>query len=155
MTASEEERFKAWFHQATGHSPYHYQTRLATDYEGGLPALLHVPTGLGKTAAAILAWLWRRREAPPEGRAQTPRRLVCCLPMRVFVEQTHDLAAWMRVMVGRGGNLSPSKPGYFRDQLIAAPWDLFCRELQFAETLGLLGGGLTSEFARCAWGPYT
>jgi len=83
VTASEAERFRNWFHQATGYSPYHYQTRLATDYEGGLPSLLHVPTGLGKTAAAVLAWLWRRREAPPQVRAQTPRRLVYCLPMRL------------------------------------------------------------------------
>jgi hypothetical protein len=46
--------------------------------------------GLGKTAAAILAWLWRRREPPPEVRAQTPRRLVYCLPTRILVEQTRD-----------------------------------------------------------------
>jgi hypothetical protein len=43
--------------------------------------------GLGKTAAAILAWLWRRRFATEQVRAQTPRRLVYCLPMRVLVEQ--------------------------------------------------------------------
>ena len=30
--------------------------------------------GLGKTAAAILAWLWRRRFAGEQVRAQTPRR---------------------------------------------------------------------------------
>ena len=104
MTASEAERFRNWFHQATGSSPYHYQTRLATDYEGGLPSLLHVPTGLGKTAAAVLAWLWRRREAPPEVRAQTPRRLVYCLPMRVLVEQTRDNATlWLHRLDLLGG----------------------------------------------------
>ena len=81
---TEAERFRNWFHQATGHFPYPYQTRLAT--EGDMPALLHVPTGLGKTAAAILAWLWRRREAADGVGARTPRRLVYCLPMRVLVE---------------------------------------------------------------------
>jgi hypothetical protein len=30
--------------------------------------------GLGKTAAAILAWLWRRRFADEQVRAQAPRR---------------------------------------------------------------------------------
>src|SRR5712691_861832 len=59
-----------------------YQERLAVG--DPWPTLLDVPTGLGKTAAAILAWLWRRRFAGKD----TPRRLVYCLPMRVLVEQT-------------------------------------------------------------------
>ena len=99
---TEAERFRNWFHQATLHSPYHYQARLALDEP--MPSLLHVPTGLGKTAAAILAWLWRRREAPPEVRAQTPRRLVYCLPMRVLVEQTRDnTVLWLRRLDRLGG----------------------------------------------------
>lgn len=53
-----------------------------------MPQLLSIPTGLGKTAAAVLAWLWRRRFAAEPIRKQTPRRLVYCLPMRVLVEQT-------------------------------------------------------------------
>ena len=43
--------FKKFFEQATEKEPYHYQRRLA---EENLPDLLDVPTGLGKTAAAIL-----------------------------------------------------------------------------------------------------
>jgi CRISPR-associated endonuclease/helicase Cas3 len=83
---SEAERFRNWFHQATLHSPYHYQARVAL--EGAMPGLLHVPTGLGKTAAAILAWLWRRRmHADSAIRNQTPWRLVYCHPMRVLVER--------------------------------------------------------------------
>ncbi len=50
--------------------------------------LLDVPTGLGKTAAAILSWVWQRRFAEQAIRTTTPRRLVYCLPMRVLVEQT-------------------------------------------------------------------
>ncbi len=63
-----------------------------------MPVLMDVPTGLGKTAAAVLAWLWRRRFVPhPNVRAQTPRRLVYCLPMRVLVEQTQRAAKeWLR-----------------------------------------------------------
>ncbi|MFV2073041.1 MAG: hypothetical protein ACC742_10375, partial [Thermoanaerobaculales bacterium] len=53
---------------------------------------LSIPTGLGKTAAAVLSWVWRRRWAPEDVRCATPRRLVYCLPMRVLVEQTRDCA---------------------------------------------------------------
>jgi hypothetical protein len=68
--------------------PYPYQRRWAT--EGELPSLVSVPTGMGKTAGAILSWLWRRRYADETIRNATPRRLVYCLPMRVLVEQTRD-----------------------------------------------------------------
>src|SRR5262245_55077871 len=73
------------FRQATECEPLPYQRRLALCE--GFPTLLDVPTGLGKTAAAILAWIWRRRFCA-KTREDTPRRLVYCLPMRVLVEQT-------------------------------------------------------------------
>jgi CRISPR-associated endonuclease/helicase Cas3 len=84
--------FSGFFQHATGKPdpPYPYQMRLATD---GLPDLLDIPTGLGKTAAVVLAWLWRRRFADPAIRRATPRRLVYCLPMRVLVEQTQNFCA--------------------------------------------------------------
>jgi len=88
--------FDEFFNQATNElSAYPYQNRLATDR---LTAshLLNVPTGLGKTAAAILAWTWRRRFASGEVRKGTPRRLVYCLPMRVLVEQTYaETIRWL------------------------------------------------------------
>ena len=81
------ERFESMFRQATGNPvSLPYQSRLALG--ATLPSLLDVPTGLGKTAAAILAWVWRRRFAEEAIRTTTPRRLVYCLPMRVLVEQT-------------------------------------------------------------------
>ncbi len=76
-------------------TPLPYQSRLAAC--NTLPQLLDVPTGLGKTAAAILAWIWRRRFAQASTRSATPRRLVYCLPMRVLVEQTYGLAQqWLK-----------------------------------------------------------
>jgi CRISPR-associated endonuclease/helicase Cas3 len=78
--------FDAFFQRATGKTPYPYQTFLATAPIEN--RLISVPTGCGKTAAVILAWLWQRR-MNPNG---TPRRLVYCLPMRVLVEQTRDCA---------------------------------------------------------------
>jgi CRISPR-associated endonuclease/helicase Cas3 len=61
-----------------------------------LPSLLEIPTGLGKTAAVVLAWIWRRRFAAETIRGRAPRRLVYCLPMRVLVEQTRSSAVrWL------------------------------------------------------------
>lgn len=93
--------FNQWFQRATGYPPFPYQRRFAETQE--LPQLVHVPTGLGKTAMALLGWVWRRRfgfgvegKASEQVRTETPRRLVYCLPMRVLVEQTRDNAVhWL------------------------------------------------------------
>ncbi len=83
--------FRSFFHQATGSLPYPYQEKLAT--EAIRSRLIHIPTGCGKTAAVVLAWLWWRRIDA----THTPRRLVYCLPMRVLVEQTRDnVTAWLK-----------------------------------------------------------
>ncbi|MCL6593604.1 MAG: CRISPR-associated helicase Cas3', partial [Alicyclobacillus sp.] len=106
--------FSTFFQRATGHPPYPYQQRLA--HADGWPLLLRVPTGLGKTAAVSLAWLWRSNFANPETRRQTPRRLVYCLPQRTLVQQTAQaltrwlerlgLAADLPVHVLMGGQLA-------------------------------------------------
>jgi CRISPR-associated endonuclease/helicase Cas3 len=87
-----EQEFDAYFRNAAGaagdQAPFPYQTRLAI--EADWPAQISIPTGLGKTLAVVVAWLWRRRAESPV-RAKTPRRLVYCLPMRVLVEQTRDV----------------------------------------------------------------
>jgi len=83
--------FEELFKKATGGlEPYPYQARFAT--AESLPHLLNVPTGAGKTATAILGWLWRRTAE----RDRTPRRLVYCLPMRVLVEQAYrEAERWL------------------------------------------------------------
>src|SRR5260221_12118568 len=82
------------FAQATGRGPHPYQRRLAL--MEGFPVALSAPTGAGKTAAAALAWLYRRRFAPEPIRRATPRRLVFCLPMRTLVSQTARVVAdWL------------------------------------------------------------
>ncbi len=79
--------FEAFFDTATRHeagpkrTPYPYQQKLA---EREWPETLVVPTGFGKTAAVLGAWLWKIKSGDPD----TPRRLVYCLPMRTLVEQT-------------------------------------------------------------------
>lgn len=87
--------YKTFFKNATAMSvdPYPYQERLATD--DTFPELLDIPTGLGKTAAVVLSWLWRRR-FDERFKNDTPRRLVYCLPMRVLVEQTaSNVRGWL------------------------------------------------------------
>ena len=59
--------------------------------------IINVPTGLGKTAAVVLAWLWNRVQIR---NPEWPRRLVYCLPMRTLVEQTQDnLTKWVKKLV--------------------------------------------------------
>lgn len=91
--------YKDFFREATrfSQSPYGYQVRLA---EGPWPDLLEVPTGLGKTVAVTLAWLyrrgWRKGARTAAIDPATPRRLLWCLPMRVLVEQTHrNVRGWL------------------------------------------------------------
>ncbi len=55
--------------------------------------LINIPTGLGKTAAVVLAWLWNRVHLQ---NPKWPRRLVYCLPMRTLVEQTDgEVKEWL------------------------------------------------------------
>lgn len=89
--------YKPFFECLTGNPPYDFQSRLACGERGDRPEqewleggaacesrLINIPTGLGKTAAVVLAWLWNRVEL----KSDWPRRLVICLPMRTLVEQT-------------------------------------------------------------------
>jgi CRISPR-associated endonuclease/helicase Cas3 len=80
-TQDRQQSFIRFFRKATGWpQPYDWQILAATD---GLPDVLRVPTGLGKTEVA-LAWAWRLLvDEKPE-----PRHLVVCLPMRSLVTQT-------------------------------------------------------------------
>lgn len=95
-----------FFGRLSGHErgPYPYQARLG---EGPWPDLVDVPTGLGKTAAVTIAWLWKRLQDDPD----TPRRLVYCLPMRVLVEQTlANIEGWLAAagpMFADGGKEVP------------------------------------------------
>jgi len=76
--------------------PYPYQTRLALN---PWPHMIDVPTGIGKTAAAILAWLYKRYRKD----ISTPRRLIYCLPLRGLVEQTiNNTRYWIDNLIVNG-----------------------------------------------------
>jgi CRISPR-associated endonuclease/helicase Cas3 len=89
--------FDGFFKLATGHDqgPFDYQRRLSRSDSGtnSRSQLINIPTGLGKTAAVVLAWLWNRVQLQ---NPNWPRRLVYCLPMRTLVEQTETNASeWL------------------------------------------------------------
>lgn len=81
-TLQDERDYASFFRDATGFDPYWWQIRVALD---GLPQVIPVPTGLGKTEGSSLAWAWRRFE---RGIESEPLHLVYCLPMRSLVRQS-------------------------------------------------------------------
>lgn len=119
--------FGEMFEGVTGHTPYPFQHRFATAQS--LYDLVDVPTGLGKTAMAVLGWLWRRRFAPEAVRENTPRRLVYCLPMRVLVEQTRDNAkGWLEkldILAGQQGETGKIAVSVLMGGEDADDWDIY------------------------------
>ncbi len=79
---TESEQFAAFFKQGAGFDPYEWQRQVALN---GLPEILPVPTGFGKTEGAVLAWAWRKTVKKDQAE---PLHLVYCLPMRSLVRQT-------------------------------------------------------------------
>jgi CRISPR-associated endonuclease/helicase Cas3 len=104
--------FDDFFKKAAGKSPFPFQRQFAEAVS--IPEIVCVPTGLGKTAMAVLGWLWRRFGGDEQLKRTTPRRLVYCLPMRVLVEQTRDSALdWLDAMGLLAGSIErePQKDG--------------------------------------------
>ncbi len=112
--------FSTFFKESSeGRCPRPYQQQLGVR---AWPETLIVPTGFGKTAAVLSAWLWKTSQSDPD----TPRRLVYCLPMRTLVEQTEDVAKhWIAaakarleldvqldVLMGGRGDGRLSSPGW-------------------------------------------
>ena len=81
--------FGKWFTDVTEHAaPHDWQSSLGTD-AACRSLLLRIPTGFGKTEGVLAAWLHHRVSRDDD---IWPRRLVWCLPMRVLVEQTEQVA---------------------------------------------------------------
>ncbi len=84
-----DDDFRACFNRATGHAePRPWQLSLGMD-DACRNLLLRIPTGLGKTEGVLATWIYHRVAQDDDG---WPRRLVWCLPMRVLVEQTEQVA---------------------------------------------------------------
>jgi len=89
LTIMSDQMFAKWFVTLTRHrEPRPWQADLAA-----APTcrnrLIRIPTGLGKTEGVLATWSYHRL---CRGDESWPRRLVWCLPMRVLVEQTHQVA---------------------------------------------------------------
>jgi CRISPR-associated endonuclease/helicase Cas3 len=66
---STDNAFVQWFQQAAGDAPFPFQACFACGET--LPQLVHVPTGLGKTAMAVLGWLGWCEERSPHSHLKT------------------------------------------------------------------------------------
>jgi len=76
--------FRAFFTMLTGiTTPYSYQYKLGVDSECK-NRLVRIPTGFGKTLAAVCAWIYNRLYL---GNQLWPRRLVYCCPRRSLTIQ--------------------------------------------------------------------
>lgn len=132
--------FTAFFRTATGNSPYDYQRRLGCDEQsnraevGGatcLSQLINIPTGLGKTAAVALAWLWNRVQ---QSNPRWPHRLVYCLPMRTLVEQTdREVRKWLEAHDLLWDEKPETRKGKVGVHILmggeeASEWDIFPEE---------------------------
>jgi CRISPR-associated endonuclease/helicase Cas3 len=123
--------FDDFFRAAFGEklTPFDYQSRLADDRKCK-SCLVNVPTGCGKTAAVVLAWLWNRVE---KQRSDWPRRLVYCLPMRTLVEQTRDnVRRWLKNLGDLEWDGQSDHAGRIGVHILmggeegeANPWDLY------------------------------
>ncbi len=98
--------FEEFFSIAMGANkkPYPYQAKLAST---PWPEMIKVETGMGKTAAIVINWLFKRLQKD----SKTPRRLVYCLPMRVLVEQTVvNTKFWISNLVNAGVISAENRP---------------------------------------------
>ena len=138
-------KFPKFFKIATGYEPYGYQCRLACGEKrqgeteeawlshGTLctSRLINIQTGLGKTAAVVLAWLWNRvGQSGPDW----PRRLVYCLPMRTLVEQTEtEVNKWLSAHVLAWDSKPENRRGKVGLHILmggedAGEWDIYPEE---------------------------
>jgi CRISPR-associated endonuclease/helicase Cas3 len=90
----------SYFEAAAGFPPLPFQQAWMEQGEAAPIRTLEAPTGLGKTLATLVGWLWDRQQRPQA----TPRRLVYQLPLRTLTEQ---IAVECRAVMARLGVAIP------------------------------------------------
>jgi CRISPR-associated endonuclease/helicase Cas3 len=122
--------FSHWFTKLTEHSaPRAWQSDLAEE-SVCRDRLIRIPTGLGKNEGVLAAWSFHRLYQADD---RWPRRLVWCLPMRVLVEQTEQVAR----------ALADHMPADRRPAVIVGTEDVIGSRLWFGNfSVEMLYGGL-------------
>ena len=82
-------KYTVFFEHIVGSPPFPYQERLSRKF----PEVLQIPSGLGKTAGTVIAWLYHH----VKGHEQAPKKMVYCLPSGSFSFQIHHLCqSWLQ-----------------------------------------------------------
>jgi CRISPR-associated endonuclease/helicase Cas3 len=89
-----------FFTAAAGFPPLPFQLAWMEQEEIAPVRTMEAPTGLGKTLATLVGWLWDRQQWP----ASTPRRLIYQLPLRTLTDQ---IGAECRAVIDRLGSSIP------------------------------------------------
>ena len=77
--------YREFFKNLTDFYPYPYQEQLAEHLQGGQSVILRVPTGAGKTWAAVAPFLYSLRNGRP-----IADRLLYALPLRSLATSLHE-----------------------------------------------------------------
>ena len=94
--SADPQSFQDNFSCLTGHSPMRWQRRLFDRLiNGKTPAVLDLPTGLGKTSVMVI-WLLARALAGEDALKAIPRRLVYIVDRRAVVDQATEEAEKLR-----------------------------------------------------------
>ena len=97
--------YEVFFETANSFKPYPYQCQFHQRDRNRAIHILIAPTGLGKMECFLLDWLW----GIYHDRANTPSRLVICLPMRTLTHQTFDRVSKILKKLGLGTIVSCHK----------------------------------------------
>ena len=100
--------FTDFFREITGHEPRDYQVRLAERLASGEPpSHLSVPTGMGKTLAVLLGWLYALAQDADQAsrrrrRRVVPLRLHLVVDRRAVVDDSFEAALKIKEALGEG-----------------------------------------------------
>lgn len=111
--------FESFFERATGHRPYGYQARIARD---GLPDLVQVPTGAGKTGV-ILACGWGTMGLPTRSRC-TWCSVALATTLIVDLDQFRPGVdrSWTKTVLGLVDRYGPFTLAYLETVVRVADW---------------------------------
>ncbi|VEI17674.1 type I-G CRISPR-associated helicase/endonuclease Cas3g [Actinomyces viscosus] len=107
-------RFETFFREVTGHDPRDYQVRLAARLASGEPPpYLSVPTGMGKTFAVLLGWVYALAQDAEQARRHrrprtVPLRLHLVVDRRAVVDDSFEAAQTIRNAIGEGAGGRPA-----------------------------------------------